>query len=130
MKPRRQNRVIRRQRTADPPGADEDDAIGALEPEDLPEPTRELGHGVAEPALAEGAEEREVLAHLRRRGGAAAGELGGGNGGMALRVELLEEPQIQGEPSHRALGDLPQVVNNFTIRAPSARAARTARARA
>src|SRR2546430_17632944 len=52
------------------------------------------------------------------------------NGGMALRGELPEEPQIQGEPSHRALGDLPHVVNNFTIRAPSARAARTARARA
>src|SRR5256886_16914605 len=52
------------------------------------------------------------------------------NGGVALRVELLEEPQIQREPSHRALGDLPHIVNNFTIHAPSARAARTARARA
>src|SRR5207247_2035949 len=116
------------QRPADAPGAHQHDSIGPFEPQDLPQPTRELGHGVAEPALAEGAEEREVLAHLGRRGGAAAGELGGGDGGVALRVELLEEPQIQGEPSHRALGDLPHIVNNFTIHAPSARAARTARA--
>src|SRR2546430_12580557 len=62
------------QRPADAPGADQHDSIGPLEPQDLPQPTRELGHGVAEPALAEGAEEREVLAYLRQIGRASCRE--------------------------------------------------------
>jgi len=52
-----------------------------LRPRILPQPSGELGHGVPEPALAEGAEEREVLAHLRRRGGARGGPARRRNGG-------------------------------------------------
>src|SRR5256885_7068615 len=86
---------------------------------------RELGHGVAEAALAERAEKRQVLADLGRGGPAAAGQLGGGDGGLALCGELLEESQVQGEPPHGALGNLPHIVNNFTTAHPNARAERT-----
>src|SRR5207249_9708968 len=69
----------------------------------------------------ERAEEREVLAHLRRGGAAAPGQLGGGDGSLALRVELLEEPEVQGEPSHGALGDLPhcELFHNRTLQRKS-----------
>src|SRR5256884_9722679 len=106
MEAARPNPGILGQRPADPPGADEDDAIGALEPEDLPEPTRELGHGLPEPALAEVAEEREVLAHFRRRAGPPAGEPAGGNGGMPLLDQPLGESRRSDSPSSRALADI------------------------
>src|SRR5437870_6742519 len=116
------------QRAADPPCPDEDDAVAALKPEDAADPRSELRDGIAEAALAEGAEEGQVLANLRRRGAAVAGELGGGDGGRALRVELLEEPEVGGQPPHGASADLPHVVNYFTIPRSTARAGRTARA--
>src|SRR5439155_13888925 len=95
------------QRAADPPRADEDDAVGAAQPQDIADPGRELRDGVAEAAFAERAEEREVFANLSGGGAAAPGQLGRGDGRLALRSELFEEPEIKGEPSHRALGDLP-----------------------
>ncbi len=51
--------AILRERRADLAGADDHDAPLAAESEDLAQPAGELGHGVAEPALAEGSEERK-----------------------------------------------------------------------
>src|SRR5207247_224572 len=115
------------QRPADASRPDEHDAVRPLQPQDVAQARGELGDGVAEPPLAERAEEREILTHLRRRGRAAAGELGGGDGGLAQCVELLEEPQVQREPPDCAPGNLPHIVNDFTISPSSARAARTPR---
>src|SRR5438876_2708401 len=109
------------QRAADPAGADQHDAVRASQAQDVANPRGELRDGIAQAALAERAEEREVLAHLRRGGAAAPGQLGGGDGGLALRVELLEEPEVQGEPSHGALGDLPhcELFHNRTLQRKS-----------
>src|SRR5437667_2651906 len=109
------------QRAADPAGANQHDAVRASQAQDVANPRGELRDRVAQTALAERAEEREVLAHLRRGGAAAAGQLGGGDGGLALRVELLEEPEVQGEPSHGALGDLPhcELFHNRTLQRKS-----------
>src|SRR5439155_7498746 len=93
-------------------------------------PGGEHGDRIAQAALAERPEEGEVLAHLRRGRAAAPGQLGGGDGGLALRGDLLEEPEVQGEPPHRALRDLPHIVNYFTIERSNARAARTPPGRA
>src|SRR5207245_339494 len=38
---------------------------------------------------------------------AAAGQLVGGDGGEALGIGLLEESEVEREPAHGALGDLP-----------------------
>src|SRR5207253_10402290 len=112
---------IRSQHAADPPGANQHDAVRASQAQDVANPRGELRDRVAPPALAERAEQREVLAHLRRGGAAAAGQLGGGDGGLALRVELLEEPEVQGEPSPGALGDLPhcELFHNRTLQRKS-----------
>src|SRR2546422_5880733 len=112
---------ILHQRAADPAGADQYDAVGASQAQVVANPRGERRNGIAQAALAERAEEREVLAHLRRGGAAAPGELGGGDGGLALRVELLEEPEVQGEPSHGALGDLPhcELFHNRTLQRKS-----------
>src|SRR6266702_4659393 len=109
------------QRAADPAGADQYDAVRASQAQDVANPRGELRDGIAQAALAERAEEREVLAHLRRGGAAAPGQLGGGDGGLALRVELLEEPEVQGEPPHCAVGDLPhcELFHNRTLQRKS-----------
>src|SRR5438445_1568045 len=101
--------------------ADQHDAVRASQAQDVANPRGELRDRIAQAALAERAEEREVLAHLRRGGAAAPGQLGGGDGGLALRVELLEEPEVQGEPSHGALGDLPhcELFHNRTLQRKS-----------
>src|SRR2546429_3319690 len=95
------------ERAADAARAHQHDAVVAAQAQDVADPGGELGDGIAQAALAERAEEREVLAHLRRGRAAAPGELGRGDGGLALGPELVEEPQVQREPSHRALGNLP-----------------------
>src|SRR5256886_15732440 len=53
------------ERAADATRADQHDAIGAAQAQNVPDPGGELGDGIAQAALAERAEEREVLAHLR-----------------------------------------------------------------
>src|SRR6266581_3607544 len=95
------------QGAADAAGADEDDVIGAAQAEDVADLGGELGDRVAEAALAERAEEGEVFADLRRGGAAAPRQLGGGNRGLALGGELLEKPEVEREPPHGALGNLP-----------------------
>ena len=67
--------AILRQGRADLSGADDDDAPLAAEAENLAQPAGELGHRVAEPALAERSEKREVLSDLRRRRPAALRQL-------------------------------------------------------
>src|ERR1041385_6676633 len=95
------------QGAADATGADEHDAIGAAQAQDVADAGDERGNGVAEAALAERPEEREVLADLGGGGAAAPRQLGRGDGGLALGIELLEKPQVEREPPDRALGDLP-----------------------
>src|SRR5207244_10695848 len=78
------------------------------------------GRGVVRvpvPALAEGAEDGEVVADLRRGGTAAPRQLGRRDRRLALRGELLEKAQVQREPSHGALGDLPhcELFHNRTL---------------
>jgi len=88
---------------------DHHDAVRVLEPEDLAEPGGQGRDGVAEAAFAEGAEEGEVFAHLGGGGAAAARQLGGGDRGVALGLRLLEIAQVQRQPPHRALRDLPHM---------------------
>src|SRR5207244_2145390 len=59
------------ERTDDSPRADEHDAVGASQAQDVADAGGELGDRIPEPAFAEGAEEGEVLADLRRGGTAA-----------------------------------------------------------
>ena len=66
---------------------------------------RELGDRVAEPALAEGAEEREVLPDLRRRRAAVVGQLVAGGGREAARLELLQVAQVHRETADGRVGD-------------------------
>ncbi len=119
---------ILHQGAADATGPDDDDAIGAPQAEDVAQARGELAHRVAQSPLAEGAEEGQVLAHLGRGRGAAAGEVGGGDGGVALPVGVLEEPKVEREAAYRALGDLPHIVNYFTIGDSRARAWQNPRA--
>src|SRR5438552_8203500 len=58
--------LILHQRAAHAARADQDDAIAALEPEDVTDAARELGDGVAQAAFAERAEEGKVLTNLGR----------------------------------------------------------------
>jgi hypothetical protein len=97
--------AIVRQRHADLAGTDDGHAPVALEAEDLPEVPNKLRHGVAEPTLAEGPEEGEVLADLRRGGAAQGGELLARGGGPTTAVQLLEIAQVGRQPSHGRIGD-------------------------
>src|SRR4051794_7384905 len=94
------------QRTADLPRPDQRDPVAPLEPQNFPETVGQLGHRIPQAALAERAEEGEVLPHLRRGGAATRGERAGAYGGHALPLEFLEEAQIQREPPDSRLGDL------------------------
>src|SRR2546429_6225576 len=95
------------ERAADAARAHQHDAVVAAQAQDVADAGGELGDGIPQAALTERAEEREVLPHLRGGRAAAPGELGRGDAGLALGVELLEDPQVQREPSHRGLGNLP-----------------------
>ena len=97
------------QRPAHLPRAYQHDAVGSLQPEDVADPGGQLDDAVAQPALAERAEEGEVFADLGRRGAAQLGQLSRGDGGAvaSLRGPLLEEPEVERQPAHRAVGDLP-----------------------
>src|SRR5712691_6014004 len=118
------------QRAADPSRAYEHDAVGALEAEDVADLGGELAHRIAQAALAERAEEREILAHLGRRGAAAAREVRRGDSAATLDFGLLEVPEVEREAADGALSDLPHIVKYFTITDSSAIAARTRWARA
>ncbi len=99
--------LILHERPTHLPGAHEHDAVGALQAEDALDLGGELGDGIAEAAFAEGAEEGEVFADLGRRGAAEARQFAGRDGGAPLRQRLFEEPEIEGETAHRAVGNLP-----------------------
>ena len=98
--------AVLHQRAADLARADHADLIAPLEPEDLAEPIGQLGHRIAEAALAERAEEREVLPHLRRGRAAARRQRAGADRLDSLPLELLEKAQVEREPADGGLGDL------------------------
>src|SRR5207247_6036299 len=83
------------QRPTDAAGPDDHDAVGAAQAEDVAQPRGELAHGIAQPALAERAEKGQVLAHLGGGGTAAAGEVSGRDGGVALPVRVLKESEVE-----------------------------------
>jgi len=82
------------------------DRIEAWDPDDL---TVVVGAGIQiqelEAALAERAEQREVLPHLRRRGGAAVRQLLRRHGRHAPLVTFLEEAQVQRQAADGGVGD-------------------------
>src|SRR5262245_19201651 len=98
--------AVVQQRPAHLPRSDEHDAMRALESQDLADPARQLRHRIAEPALAERAEERQVFAHLRRGGAAAARQLGGADGGQSLCRGMLEKTEVEREAADRGVRDL------------------------
>ena len=63
--------------------------------EDLAQRNHEIRHGIPQPALAEGPEEGEVLAHLRGGGAPASRERPRTDGLDALPLKLFQEPQIE-----------------------------------
>src|SRR4051812_15005500 len=96
--------VVLDERPAHPSRPDQHDAVAALKAKDVANAARQFGDGVAEAAFAEGAEEGEVFADLGGGGAAEAGQLARGDGG---RLGLLEESEVDGQPAHGAVGDLP-----------------------
>src|SRR5439155_24399584 len=67
--------VILHQRAAHAPRTNQHDAVAALQAQDVADAARQLGYGVPEAAFAEGAEEREVFADLRRGRAPQTGQL-------------------------------------------------------
>src|SRR5450432_976838 len=97
--------LVLRKRGADLPYADDDHAPVALEAEDATHALRELRHLVAEPALAEGAEEGKVFPNLRGGRAAASGQLFAGYRREPRRLEFLEEAQIERQATNGRIGD-------------------------
>ena len=64
--------VVLDERAAHSPRPHQHDAVAAFEPEDIADAASQLGDGVAEAALAEGAEEGKVFPDLGRGGAAQA----------------------------------------------------------
>ena len=93
------------QRAADLPRPDHPHPIAPLEAQDLAQLVGQIRHRIAQAPLAEGAEERQVLPHLRGRRPAARGERARTHRGDALPLELLEKAEIQRQPANRGLGD-------------------------
>ena len=105
-KPALPEAAVLHQRAADLPRPDHRDPIAPLEAEDLAQPVGQLGHRIAQAALAERAEEREVLPHLGRRRPAPGGERARADRRDALPLELLEKAEVERQPADRGLGDL------------------------
>ena len=87
--------AVLHQGAADLARADQRHAVVPREAEDLAKRLDQFGDGVAESALPERAEEREVLPHLRGGGAPAPGERPGTDGFDALPLKLLEEPEVE-----------------------------------
>src|SRR5205814_1340034 len=87
--------AIGHERRPDLAGPDDDDLPLLAESEDLPQTAGELGHRVAQPALAEGPEEGQVLPDLGGRGPTPPGQLIAGDGGEPSRLEILQKPQVR-----------------------------------
>src|SRR6185503_14066645 len=98
------------ERRADLTGADDADVPPFAETKYLAELLGQLGNGVAEPSFAEGAEEREIFAHLSRCGAAEPGELVARDGSYALALDPLEKAQIEREAPDCRFRDPLQIV--------------------
>ena len=94
------------ERQAEVAGAHDGDAQPAIEAEDLPQVAAQLLDVVADAADAELAEVREVLPDLRGVEMELLGERLRGDRLHAGGVELVEAPQVHGEPVGGELGDL------------------------
>ena len=97
---------------------DDDDVPLSSEAEDIAETGRERADGVAESALPERAEEREILADLCGGSAALGGEFSARDRLMAVRLELLQEAEVGRESSDRGFCDSFHgervLVNDFT----------------
>ena len=69
------------------------------EAKNLPESHRQLGNRIAESALAKGAEERQVLAHLRWRRAAPFAERARADRPLPFALALVEVLKVQRQPS-------------------------------
>jgi len=90
--------AVARQGGADLPRADDADLPLFAEAENLTQLFRQLGDRVAESALAERSEQREVLPDLRRGSPAESGELVAGDRRYSLTLDSLEEAEVEREP--------------------------------
>ncbi len=97
--------AVLHQGTADLPRPDHGHPVAPLEPEDLAQPTGELGHRVAQPALPERAEERQVFPNLRRGRPPPGRQRLGADRIDPLLFEFFQESQIEREAANRAVGD-------------------------
>jgi hypothetical protein len=109
---------VLRERRADLPHADDDDAPVAIEAEDLPHALRELVDGISETTLPERAEKGEILSHLRRGGAASGSQFIAGHGGLPRLLEFFEKAKVERESTNGGIGDPLQgawaLVNRFT----------------
>ena len=93
------------QRRTDLSRTDDHHAPLLSKPENVAQRRRQLGHGIAQAPLAEGAEERQVLPHLRRRGAPSASELVARDGRESVLPEFLEKAQVDGQPANGGIRD-------------------------
>src|SRR5262249_44565594 len=110
--------AILHERRSDLARADDDDAPPPSQAEYFAQTAGQFRHGVAQSALPERAEEREVLAHLARRRPAPTRELITGNGLEPPTLKVLEEPEVRRQSSDGGIGDALHFdgafVNSFT----------------
>ena len=93
------------QRRAELPGTDDDHLPLALEAENFSKVRRHFVDGIPQATLAEGPEERQILAYLCRGGPAEMREFVTGGRLLALSVEIFEVPEVRRKASDGRFGD-------------------------